>query len=127
MNPEPVRLLPLTPGAGNEALANALARLLVEDEAHAEMGARGALLILTGIQAFLDSNGDHLLVEQLWEPIAIARQLEKTFGTGVAARAKALEMAEAARALKNEHRTSIYEAVAEFFTEPAQPAVDKPG
>lgn len=75
-----IRLLPLTENAANEKLANALARLLVDDEKQAQLGAQAALLILTGIQTFLDNEGNYGLVEQLWEPNIVARQLEAKHG-----------------------------------------------
>lgn len=104
-----VRLLPLAEGAPNEGLANLLARLLIEDESQAEQGAQAALLILTGIQSFIDTGGDYLTVERIWEPVIVARQLEKTHGD--LAWKKAGEMAEAAKAANDLRGADIYERV----------------
>lgn len=85
-----VRLLPLVEGAANEKLANALARLLIDDEKQAQLGAQAALLILTGVQTFIDSQGDCDLVEQLWEPNIVARQLDAKHGPEAWKKAAAL-------------------------------------
>lgn len=118
-----VRLLPLVEGSSNEGLANALARLLVENEEQAEMGARGALLILTGIQTFIDSGGDYLKVEHLWEPCIVARHME--FAHGETAWIKACEMAEAARTCGDDRGTAIYERVAVILSPDAHKPVDE--
>lgn len=116
MKTQEVRLLPLNEGAPNEGLANALARLMIEDESQAELGASNALIILTGIQAFLDSGGDYLTVERIWEPYIVARQLQKTYGDG--AWKKATEMAEAALAMQDNRGAIIYERTATLLMVP---------
>jgi hypothetical protein len=78
-----VRLLPLIKDGGNEALANLLADLLAggADGAAAREAAAGvALMILNGIQAYLDKGGDYLAVESLWEPMIIGRRLYAQHG-----------------------------------------------
>lgn len=107
-----VRLLPLTPASANEGLANLLARLLTEDESQAEHSAQAALFILSGIQAFLDS-GDYRSVEILWEPVLVARQMEKAYGTLGAA--KATDMAAAMRLAQDERGAAIYERASELL------------
>lgn len=103
------RLLPLVEGTHNEGVANALARLIVADETQAEMGARGALLILTGIQTFLDT-GDYLAVERIWEPIILARHLERAYKDEGAKQAQ--QMAAALRKGGDQRGAWIYERAA---------------
>ena len=74
------RLLPLIEGGPNERLANMLGSLLTDDVAHAEDGARASLMILTGIQAYLDSNGDPRTFEAAWGPVIVARNMSKKYG-----------------------------------------------
>jgi hypothetical protein len=105
-----VRLLPLIENSPNEGVANTLARLLVEDVSQAHLGAHSAILILTGVQAFLDSGGDYTVVERLWEPIIVARQMEKSYGS--AAWKKAAEMAAAATKVNDERGQAIYSRAA---------------
>ena len=111
-----VRLLPLVEGAPNEGLANVLARLLIDDESQAEIGASNALIILSGIQAFYDSGGDFLIVERIWEPYIVSRQMQKAYGEG--AWKKAAEMSGAARAANDERGAVIYERVATLLHHP---------
>lgn len=101
-----VKLLPLVEGAANEKLANALARLLIDDEKQAQLGAQAALLILTGIQTFLDSAGNYDLVEQLWEPNIVARQLEAKHGPE--AWKKAAALADELFKINNQQKAAIY-------------------
>ncbi len=108
-----VRLLPLVEKAPNEGVANCLARLLVDDATQAEHGARGALLILTGIQAFLDSGGDYRAVEGIWEPAIVARQM--LVGYGEEAWKKAAEMCGACKAVEDERGAYVYARVAEML------------
>jgi len=131
MNPESpqppslpvVRLLPLVENSPNEGLANLLARLLIDDEAQAEQGAQGALLILTGIQSFFDNGGDYQTVELLWEPVIVARHMEKTLGLAAAA-AKAADMAAAARGVNDERGAAIYERTAQLLAGQVNKPVD---
>jgi len=118
------RLLPLIPNSSNEGLANTLARLLVEDESQAETGAQGALFILTGIQAYLDSGGAYSVIEHAWEPCIVARQIKKTYGQD--GMKKAAEMAAACRAVEDSRGAQIYERVTALLTEPISPPVDNP-
>lgn len=117
-----VRLLPLTEGAPNEGLANALARLLIDDESQAESGAQYALLILTGIQTFYDTGGNYVAVERLWEPFIVSRQMEKAYGEK--AWEKAAEMAEAARKVDDQRGAWIYQAVASMLKSQVNKPVD---
>lgn len=105
----PARLLPLIPDSPNEGVANSLARLLIEDEIQSREGAQGALLILTGLQAFLDT-GTYLAVEQLWEPVIVCRQMQKAYRES--AWKKAAEMAAACKTVNDERGAFIYERVA---------------
>lgn len=104
-----VRLLPLVEHASNERLAQCLARLMTGDESQAEDSARAALMILAGIQAFLDS-GDYRAVEAIWEPAIVARQLLAAHGES--AWKKAAEQAGACKAMNDERGAFIYERVA---------------
>lgn len=122
------RLLPLVPGTGNEQLANVLAMLLTEDEAHAEDAARGALLILTGIQAFQDSGGDYRTIEMAWRPAIIVRDLLLRHGDN--AWQVAAKTAGEARGHGRHMVADIYERVA-LMLAPEEPddvnkAVDSP-
>jgi hypothetical protein len=108
-----VRLLPLVEKAPNDGLANCLARLLVDDATQAEDGARASLLILTGIQAFLDSNGDYRAVEAAWEPSIVARHMLKAYGDE--AWRKAAEMCGGCKAVEDERGAYIYARVAEML------------
>ena len=118
MNPESpqassspeVRLLPLAEGAPSEMLANTLARLLTDDASQAESGARGALLILTGVQAFLDSGGNPHVIELAWEPTIAARELEKNHGAD--AWKRAAELAGEALAADDAKKAQLYGRVA---------------
>lgn len=105
-----VRLLPLTEGAPNEKLANGLAHLLIDDEAQAALGAQAALLILTGVQIFIDSGGDYAAVEQLWEPNVVARQLDALHGPE--AWKKAAEMAESYARAGDQNKADIHKHAA---------------
>jgi len=115
-----VRLLPLVEGAPNEGVANALARLLAADESQAELAARSALFILTGIQAFYDSGGNYLAVERFWEPVIVSRQMEKAYGPK--ALEKAVEMTEAAHKAEDRRGAGIYAQVVAMLS----PDVNKP-
>lgn len=102
-------------------LANTLARLLTEDTSHAESGARGALLILTGIQAFFDSGGDPNVIELAWEPTIAARELEKKHGDN--AWKRAAELAGEALGAEDAAKAQLYGRVA-LMLKPE--TVDKP-
>lgn len=118
------RLLPLAPGTANEELANVLALLLTDDIAAVEDAARGALLILTGIQAFQDSGGDYRVIEQAWRPAIIARDLLTKHGDNawqVAAKA-----AGEARGLDRHLVADIYERVALMLAPDINKEVDNP-
>jgi hypothetical protein len=117
------KLIPLIERSSNEAVANTLARLLIDDENQVESGSMTALLILTGIQAYLDSGGDYLAVEILWEPVIVAKQIMKAYGNG--ALDKATEMAVAARALNDVRGAQIYERVVALLSVD-KVAVDSP-
>lgn len=108
-----VRLLPLIENNPNEGLANLLTQLLVEDETQADAGAEVALMILTGIQTFIDSGGNYLAVERLWYPVVIARKFQKTYGADAANQAKAL--VPAFRNGGNERSAVIYERAAQLL------------
>lgn len=112
--PSPPRFLPLVERSANEGVANALARLLTTDESLVESGSLTALLILTGIQAFLDSGGDYLAVERIWEPVIVTQQLKRAYG--LSALDKVKEMATAARALNDNRGAEIYERVVTILT-----------
>ena len=87
-----------------------VARLSVDDESQAEMGARAALTILTGIQAFYDSGGDYRVIALAWEPVIVARQMEKAHGAdGWKAAAK---VAGEALAADDRPKAELYERVA---------------
>lgn len=117
-----VRLLPLVAESSNEGLANLLARLLVEDENHIEMGATGALLILSGIQTFLDRGGDYRAVERVWEPHIVARHLEKAYNQEAAKNAR--QLASAMRKGGDARGAWIYEQAANLIG--PCPFVNKP-
>lgn len=104
------RLLPLIEKSDNDGVANALARLLTEDPAQAEDASRLAILILTGIQTFLDAGGAYTAVEQVWEPVIVARQMTKAYGAN--AWKKAAEMSGAAKAVSDNRGAQIYATVA---------------
>jgi hypothetical protein len=91
-------------------LANTLARLLTDDASQAESGARGALLILTGVQAFLDSGGNPHVIELAWEPTIAARELEKNHGAD--AWKRAAELAGEALAADDAKKAQLYGRVA---------------
>jgi len=132
MNPESpqassspeVRLLPLVEHGSNEALANTLARLLVDDESQAEMGARAALTILTGIQAFYDSGGDYRVIALAWEPVIVARQMEKIHGAN--GWREAAMRAGAAKAAEDHDIAALYERVARLLKSDIKIEVDSP-
>ena len=71
----PLRLIPLIENGPNEKVANMLARLIGEDQ----RAATSALVILMGLQEFLDS-GKPENVALFWEPIVAARNLKKEWG-----------------------------------------------
>ena len=73
--PPPARLLPLVSQSPNEAVANMLARLIGDDP----RCATSAIIILTGIQAFLDT-GDAKATATIWEPLIVARKLKQQWG-----------------------------------------------
>lgn len=118
-----VRLLPLVPESPNEGVANLLARLLVEDETQIEMGATGALLILSGIQTFIDSGGDYKAVERVWEPHIVARHLEKAYGTEAAKNAR--QLAAAMQKGGDQRGAWLYERAAKLL-DPPPPDINKP-
>lgn len=118
-----IRLLPLVEGAANEKLANGLARLLIDDEKQAQLGAQAALLILTGIQTFIDSEGDYEVVEQLWEPNIVARQLEAKHGPE--AWKKAAALADEFFKANDQQKAAIYNHAA-VMLHPGETAVAKP-
>lgn len=101
-----VRLLPLIEGSPNEGLANLLARLIVEKEEDAAQASWAAIVILSGIQAFLDTNGDYGTVELMWEPAIVIRNLQKTYGPK--AKDVANEMAASCKQLNDERGARIY-------------------
>lgn len=70
-----VKLLPLLEGSPNEKVANMLARLIGEGP----RAATSALVILTGLQAYLDS-GIAETTGHIWEPLITARDLKRQFG-----------------------------------------------
>lgn len=107
--PKTVRLLPLVANGPGEKLANLLAQLLVDDESQAENGARAALMILTGIQAFFDSGGDAKVLEHAWRPAIIARALERK---GPDAWKEAAALAGEALAADRHDVAALYERVA---------------
>lgn len=112
-----VRLLPLETGGPNEIVANKLARLLCSAEADTEAATHTALLILTALQAFLDS-GDARAVDALWEPLITAQRLSVEFGEE--AWRQAAGRAGAAKAMGNERDAWIYERAAVMLApEPA--------
>jgi hypothetical protein len=115
-----LRLLPLVADSPNEGLANALARLLIEDETQAEMGSKGALLILSGIQTFIDSGGDYLAVERVWEPVIVARYLEKAYKLDAPKQAR--QLAGALRKGGDMRGSWIYDHAADLL----DPDINKP-
>lgn len=70
-----VKLLPLVEGGPNEQVANMLARLIGEGP----RAAGSALVILTGLQEFLDT-GKPEAVAAVWEPLVTVRQMKAQFG-----------------------------------------------
>lgn len=96
---------------------------MIDDESQAEIGASSAIIILSGIQAFYDSDGDYLLVERIWEPYIVARQMQKTCGD--AAWKKAAEMAEAARAVDDKRGALIYDRTAALLHPDVNKQVDR--
>jgi|PlaIllAssembly_1097288.scaffolds.fasta_scaffold00029_12 hypothetical protein len=105
-------------------MANLLARLLVEDETQIEMGATGALLILSGVQTFIDSGGDYKAVERVWEPHIVARHLEKAYGTDAAKNAR--QLAAAMQKGGDVRGAWVYERAANLLDPPPAPDVNKP-
>lgn len=73
--PEQARLTPLVENGPNEKVANMLARLIGDDP----RAATSALIILMGLQAYLDT-GKPETVGVFWEPIITARKLKKDYG-----------------------------------------------
>jgi len=71
----PVKLLPLEEGGPNEKVANLLARLIGEGP----RAAGSALVILTGLQAFLET-GRPEMPAAVWEPLITVRELKREFG-----------------------------------------------
>lgn len=118
------RLLPLVEGAPNETLANLLAMLLIEDESQAEDGARGSLMILTGIQAYQDSGGDPRVIELAWRPVIVARKLLKEHGPE--AWKIAAQKAGQAMAAENRVESEMYERVAVMLQADVNKGVDNP-
>lgn len=119
MSEQPLpRLLPLIEQAPNEGVANALARLLIDDPANAEDGTRLTILILTGIQAFLDSGGCYEATELVWEPVIVARQMLKAYANDACN--KAQEMREAAAVVKDVRGAEIYARVTELLAQHQQ-------
>lgn len=104
-------------------MANLLARLLVEDESQIEMGATGALLILSGIQTFLDSGGDYRAVERVWEPHIVARHLEKAYGKDAPKNAR--QLAAAMQKGGDVRGAWLYERAA-VLLDPPPPDINKP-
>ncbi len=119
-----VRLLPLVQFSANDGVANLLARMLTDDPALAAEASQSSLLILTGIQTFLDTGGDYLAVERLWEPVIVAREMEKAYGPEEGAK-KAVEMGAAARAVCDVRGAGIYEQVAGILQSMINKRVDK--
>ena len=72
--PEQARLTPLVENGPNEKVANMLARLIGDDP----RAATSALIILMGLQAYLDT-GNPETVGVFWEPIITARKLKKDY------------------------------------------------
>ena len=69
------RLLPLMEGGENEKVANLLARLIGDGP----RAAASALVILTGLQEFLNS-GQAKTTAFVWEPLITARQMKQQWG-----------------------------------------------
>jgi hypothetical protein len=69
------RLVPLIDKGPNELVANLLARLIGDDP----RAATSAIVILSGLQAFLDSN-DPQQTAAIWEPLITARRLKQQWG-----------------------------------------------
>lgn len=69
------RLLPLVEGGENEKVANLLARLIGDSP----RAATSALVILTGLQEFLNT-GKAEATALLWEPLVTARQMKQQWG-----------------------------------------------
>jgi len=70
-----VKLLPLVEGGPNEKVANLLARLIGDGP----RAAGSALVILTGLQAFLET-GIPEMTAAVWEPLITVRELKREFG-----------------------------------------------
>lgn len=70
-----VKLLPLIEGGPNEQVANLLARLI----GTGPRAAGSALVILTGLQEFLDT-GKSEAVAAVWEPLMTVRKLKQEWG-----------------------------------------------
>ena len=83
-----------------------------------------ALMILTGIQAFLDSKGDARVIEHAWRPTIVARELEKS---GPDAWIRAATIAGEAMANDDKETADLYERVALMLKpEDVKTDVDKP-
>jgi hypothetical protein len=108
-----VRLLPLIENGSNEKVANMLARLIGGDE----RSATSALIILTGLQKFLDS-GIPETTGALWEPLIEARKLKKEWG-GQAYR-KATELAASAHNTASTSHTLYMEVCQILLGDPEQ-------
>ena len=104
------RLLPLVPGGSSEHLANLLSELLSEDDVHSENAAAAALVILTGIQAYLDSAGDRVALERAWKPTILSRRLAAEYGKE--AWRKAAEKAGEHLAAERPFKAQLYERAA---------------
>lgn len=70
-----VKLLPLNEGGDNEKIANMLARLIGEGP----RAAGSALVILTGLQEFLDT-GKAEATAAVWEPLITVRKMKQELG-----------------------------------------------
>lgn len=108
-----VRLLPLIENGSNEKVANMLTRLIGGDE----RAATSALIILAGLQKFLDS-GIPETTGALWEPLIEARNLKKQWG-GQAYR-KATELASAAHDIDSNSYTLHMEVCQILLGDPEQ-------
>jgi len=98
-----VNLLPLVENGPNEQVANMLSRLIGEGP----RAAASALVILTGLQQFLDT-GKSEAAASLWEPLITVRHMKAQWG-GQAYR-KACEMM-AACSDSNDPNFSLYSDV----------------
>lgn len=122
-HPQP-RLLPLIAQSENERLANGLARLLTDDVGEAENASRLSIVILTGIQLFLDS-GSYSATENTWEAVVLARDLFKEHGPD--AWKVAAARAGAAKAANEPRQALIYTTVAEMLAPDINKKVDENG